>query len=494
MTVSGSRLGIAFRVGLCAALAAACSAPDPGAPSRPGSMMNADGTEAGPFRLAIRVLSADVVAGGRLALHVVVPEGAARDVTWTVPAGRGAVDANNVYTAPIVFEEQIVELVARSVAHPDVRASVPIKILGAMPKLVSQGGAVLATPTFTAVSFAGDAMADTVESMVSKMGSSAYWAATTEEYGVAAATATAPVRLAESAPAAITDEGIQAWLAQKLDAPDSPLPAPVGGSVYVILYPQGTAIDLQGSRSCYNFSGYHGDAKTARGAVPYVVVPQCGANRDRLTKTIAHELVEAATDPLVYSAQGLIGVDDAHAAWNFAAGVEVADLCGLHASDVFVPKSADLPFVAQRSWSAVAAASGHDPCVPSASTFFAGFPILEDDVDVHVSPAPPPPWRADFHTKGAKIAVGETKTIDVVAYSDGPPAEIADFAFNPLFDADGKPYLEGKLEPHTARNGTRLKLTIKALRSDPSLGGSVFYITSLQKNGAARSIPGFVKN
>ena len=67
----------------------------------------------------------------------------------------------------------------------------------------------------------------------------------------------------------------------------------------------------------------------------------------------------------------------------------------------------------QRTWSNKAAPAGHDPCVPAlpGEVYFNAAPVLNDNITVDVI-------GQTSRCKGVKIAVGETKTIEIDLFSD----------------------------------------------------------------------------
>ena len=79
------------------------------------------------------------------------------------------------------------------------------------------------------------------------------------------------------------------------------VPQPTANALYNLFLPSGIAVELQGTRSCQVFCGYH-DA--IDGAIFYSVLPfpncrGCGGDKpplEALTVTASHELAEAITD------------------------------------------------------------------------------------------------------------------------------------------------------------------------------------------------------
>src|SRR5262249_4292077 len=111
--------------------------------------------------------------------------------------------------------------------------------------------------------------------------------------------------------------------------------------------------------------------------------------------------------------------------------IEPADLC--------VHSLSRLPSgnLVQRVWSNVAAAAGHDPCVPApAETFFLAAPVLPEWVKVRDD------GGKEVTTTGLSLGVGEQKTLDIVLYSDGPTEPWSVFAVDRDAVASGVPTLE----------------------------------------------------
>jgi hypothetical protein len=75
-------------------------------------------------------------------------------------------------------------------------------------------------------------------------------------------------------------------------------------------------------------------------------------------------------------------------------------------------------------------------------------------------------------------AVGKTKKIHVVVYSDGPADKQHAFTFQGFTDSTGQPFFNGDLSPSSGKSGDHLTLTIKTLRADPVYGGDAFILTA----------------
>ena len=235
-------------------------------------------------------------------------------------------------------------------------------------------------------------------------------------------------------------------------------------------------IDLDGSGSCNSggggqgFGAYHntvslkaasGDGGADAGIpgsdvpTPYAIVPRCGDERET-TLSASHEFIETATDPNV-------GVNDIayymnNPLWAFAGG-EVGDVCvdfGGTGGDLYLESG----FTVQRSWSNAAAKASHNPCVPEVAS------------EVYFNVAP---HGGDDQVR---LKVGESKTIQLDAFSDGPmPADwkvsAVDFATLQGRTAN----LSFAFNKTNAHNGSHINLTVK-LESRPTSGYAQYGIVS----------------
>jgi hypothetical protein len=200
------------------------------------------------------------------------------------------------------------------------------------------------------------------------------------------------------------------------------------------------------------------------------------------TITAAHELIEAATDP-----DGLGYAWPSDAAWGLLTFGELGDMCEAQ-PDTWPYQPPDLPFAVQRTWSNAAAMRGSDPCVPTlGKPFFAAAPVLPDTVSALF-------YNQSVSTPGVRIAVGEQRTIEVDLFSESDVGQW-EVAVADASQFEGRPpALELSLDRSSGSRGNRLRLTIRALRTDDTWGGGMFVLSSSQ-NGKARSYwPGFVQN
>ena len=145
----------------------------------------------------------------------------------------------------------------------------------------------------------------------------------------------------------IDSSNIENELVAQLDA--GALPAPqtdAGGNVntlYALFFPQGKTLTDGASVGGVGFCGYHGAVSYKSMIVPYAVLPDfddpgyangCGSDADafnNFTSTVAHELIEAVTDPGVSLATGdgppLGWYDNGKGIGGESNGGEIADLC-----------------------------------------------------------------------------------------------------------------------------------------------------------------------
>jgi hypothetical protein len=109
-------------------------------------------------------------------------------------------------------------------------------------------------------------------------------------------------------------------------------------TLYMLYFPPGYKITIEGEASCSSFCGYHEGYKSAGTGAPvyYGVMPSCGMGcggssaYDAVALTSSHECLEAITDPFPTP-----GSNPAYPqAWNTAGGDEIADLCSEGASTV----------------------------------------------------------------------------------------------------------------------------------------------------------------
>jgi hypothetical protein len=341
---------------------------------------------------------------------------------------------------------------------------------------VSLGGKVIASPIFVPVFFSGDdaTMVAKIEDFDAKVGASSYWKTVTDEYGVGAASATAPVMLTETAPLTIDDTAIQTWLAAKINSANPAFPAPTAKTIYVLHYPAATTVTIGASRGCQDFGSYHSETMATSTKLAYAVVPRCAdyngfSGVDAATALESQALVDAATDPHPLTDLAYASLDDAHLYWTVL-GSEAAGLCANMPGTIAT--TTGLPYAVQRSWSNAAAAASHDPCVPqnAGQVYFNAVPVLSDDI--------PYPGSTTVKMKGVKIPPNGTKTINVQLFSDAATTgawTVAAYDGSTL--SGGPARLTLALDRATGVNGDQLQLTI-TVTSAASNNIETFFLTS----------------
>lgn len=113
------------------------------------------------------------------------------------------------------------------------------------------------------------------------------------------------------------------------------VPAPDADTLYMVHFPAGVSIDMDGNISCQQYCAYHGTFTNDGKSVYYGVMPDfsggcsaCGGTNDKLQNTTivsSHELVEAITDPAI----GLANAhnDASYLAWYDDQYGEIGDVC-----------------------------------------------------------------------------------------------------------------------------------------------------------------------
>lgn len=238
-----------------------------------------------------------------------------------------------------------------------------------LPRVVDLGGPRMAHPQLVAIFFQDDPDLAELTRFTHWVVGSSWLRAAGAEYGIGAGSVLGVVTWPRPAPAATTDDALAELLFRGVA--DGTLPRPTTGDLgdvlYVVHLPAQTVVTTEHEISCVEFAGYH-EAERRRGVeLVYAVVPTChgffagATDLEARELATSHEIIEAATDPFP-AARPAFQVSDPTSPW-LALGREVGDLCAR--GDLSTAWS-EAGFVAQRSWSNVAAATG-DPCVPVAT-------------------------------------------------------------------------------------------------------------------------------
>ena len=348
-----------------------------------------------------------------------------------------------------------------------------------LPVVVDQGGTILAAPKVEPMGYADDPLAADVGTFLGQLSGSGYWQDIAGEYGVGSLAVLPWRTLAASTPAKVSESTLLGQLSDALAAT-----GPDPNTIYLFVIPASATLTRSGSSAggcCVDFDGYHSETDIAGVTVPYAIVCECPDETapgldlaSQLMSSIAHELVEAATDPFPDSdTPAYIATGSADAAWTAVTGGEVADMCENNA-DVLVQPSG-FTYLVPRSWSNVAALAGKDPCVPAPldGPYFNAAPVLTDTLAITDE------YGTKWQAKGVKILVGAQKTIDVVLYSMGPtqgPWQVD--ALDVSEFNGGTPRLAFSWDTQQGSNGDTLHLTITVKSKDKAVGGELFMIQS----------------
>jgi len=236
-----------------------------------------------------------------------------------------------------------------------------------LPHVEDLGGPRMTRPQLVQIFYSDDPDIARLTEFSRWIVASTWLTAVGSEYGIGAGSLLGTVVLPARAPAMIDDDTIADLLFAGVA--DRTLPLPASGNpsdaLYIINFPAGTMTRTRAETGCVEFGGYHESERRNGVELVYAVVPTChdffhGATDLEVRElVISHELIESVTDPIPANHPAFQVVDPT-TSW-LALGREVGDLCGR--GDVTAAWH-EAGFVAQRSWSNLAAAVG-DPCVPS---------------------------------------------------------------------------------------------------------------------------------
>ena len=145
------------------------------------------------------------------------------------------------------------------------------------PQITDQGGSVMKSPVVVAITWTSDASEAMFDTFADGIGGTAYWKATTSEYGIGpAVSGTANhVHLTTTAPAQLQDSDIQSLVTANAGT-TAGWPAPTADTVYAFFLPPGTSLQTQGLGG-----GGAGRLHRRRGRLPR---PGDGRQRDNLVR------------------------------------------------------------------------------------------------------------------------------------------------------------------------------------------------------------------
>jgi hypothetical protein len=306
-------------------------------------------------------------------------------------------------------------------APPDVDPPVdppppPPSFKPTFPYVENRGGSTIAAPRVVPIVFKDDPLATDIGAFATKLAGSKYWASVATEYGVGALTANDLVVMDETPSPNLSSNDVEAWLKTKLETAGGPLGAPDASSVYVLFYPAGVTITLEGGgpfgTTCQGNGGFHSEIDAGGKAVGYAVIPRC-SDIDDVTVSASHEIFEWATDPFPFTKPAFSKLDDAHWAWEATMFGELSDLCTFMDRDNLRPD--ELGFLVQRHWSNKASLAGNYPCIPQKTESYvqaianatddALVPDFEDQTKM-------------IKTKAIRVAPGQSKSVEVQIYAD----------------------------------------------------------------------------
>ena len=405
------------------------------------------------------------------------------DAHVAVDAGKAAHDAGGKDTGPPDARHAVDTGTTSLDAATDAPLDAPVGAPQPPPQVVDLGGAVLTSPKIQLITYAEDPLASDANAFVTEFGATSEWASQTTEYGVGAFTQLPMISIPGTPPTTLDDNTgttspFQQTLAANTSGADPVWGAADPSTIYLFVLPAGTNISSGGS-CCTDFLGYHYEAVVGSVRVPYAVVCDCqpGAGDpttalEYVTTTESHELVEATTDPFPRSNPAYPQADDADFIWTYVTGGEVADMCEYNLDSNYAPPGST--YEVQRSWSNAAAAAGTNPCVPVPSTgpYFNSYAVYDDTVAVSYYGQP-------LQTTGVKIAVGATRTIDVVLKSNGAtsgPWTVR--AWDESYYLGGTANTTTALDVSTGSDGDVLHLTIQVNSYDSNLGGAGILLES----------------
>ena len=358
----------------------------------------------------------------------------------------------------------------------------------AMPQVDYNGGRILQNPKIVTITWAQDdaTMVSRMQQFGDVITSTAWWTAVSSEYCqqpnnkpcIGAGTGGGHVVIQDAPASSYTDSSqggpstVQDFIHDHVvggNGITADFPTPDENTLYVLYYPAGVSITLDGEASCDTFGAYHNtailpNANDLNTAVPYAIIPRCGTKESTTTVSASHEIIEAATDPDI--GQTSLSYYMMNQLWAVAGG-EVGDLCeGIGSSGTTTTEST---FVVQRSWSNKSAASGHNPCVPLPAN------------EVYFNAAP-------RQQKVVLTKVGDTAVLDIDAFSDAPMGPWTVSAIDFAQFQQQLPVLSFSFDKTSVQNGDHIQLTVTAKAAIPS-GGDEFMISSKDSNGNRHGWP-----
>ena len=348
---------------------------------------------------------------------------------------------------------------------------------GPAPQVIDVGGPVLTAPKTQPIFFTGDTdMQTQIETFDAMLTDSQYWQTTTNEYGVGTIIALPTIVVTDPAPTSTA--ALEAMLASKLDGTHTAegWPAAIDDqTIFSVFLPAGVVVHDPDGDSCDSYGAFHDEAMGAHGeSIVYALMPRCDYGNplvDDLTASYSHELIEAATDPLVETDVAYGDSDPDNYVMAFTPGAEVGDYCEYLDAAYIRPFGG---FEVQRTWSNAASLAGKNPCVPSTGAYIAAVPMFTDQEKVTDY------YGGTVMTRGVEIAAHASAEVDIQMISDHPTDDFTVDAVDSAVFYGESPELTFAWDKTTGKNGEVLKLTITRARAG-QLPGSEFFLEA--KNG-----------
>lgn len=304
----------------------------------------------------------------------------------------------------------------------------------AFPTLQGTTDAVIPHPKLVTITFPGDPNGPKVEAFDEALVTSDWVKNVGADYGVGDGTHIAKVVMPNPLPKPADEPYVLQQIDEQMTA--GLIPKPDDNTIYMITMPAKTVFDDgQGYKMCTDFLGYHWqtDLPNNPGTFTYAFIQDCEIGFDELTVTLAHEYIEAATDP-GFSGGFFLAVSKTHP-WTSQNGMENADLCD---SAQYIQEGG---FTYQRVWSNSAAKTGlTSPCAP----------VDPDEVffDVYAEPQMVP-----------KVGPGLSATFTLTGWSTAPMLDWT-IDYDAQYYSEFEPQVE--LSSKTINNGktVEIKLTV----------------------------------
>jgi hypothetical protein len=347
----------------------------------------------------------------------------------------------------------------------------PLALGPLMPQEVpGNSSAVMTTPTVVAITYDGDQSRNDIEAFYGQYAQSSAWAAQTLEYGIGPLAVRAPIHLTGAPPNG--DTALQQLLSANLTGATPAWGAPSENTLYSFTLPLDTSFTDDTGASCCG--GYHDDVMVGSTDVAYSVQCPCTGSfsppttpLQALTFALAHELVEAATDPRYEHDYAWGGVDPSHQVWSYVTEGELADLCEL-TQTVLWSDAPGMTYTISRIWSNAAASAGTDPCVGAPTTpYYQSVPDQPDDVKIDL-------FGGTAATKATKVAVGATGTITIhVAGTAGSgPFVVTALDVASVFFGASKPLVTFVQPSGMFELGDTVSIPVTVVAKDPNLGST----------------------